>query len=55
MPYARPWILNQLAEDISLEDPIYVQPSSDVDTDNKDLLLSKPKLMTWHVACVGVL
>ena len=55
IPYARPWILNQLAEDISLEDPIYVRPSSDLDTDNKDLLLSKPTLMTLHVTCVGVL
>jgi len=40
-PFARPWILNQLAEDISLQDPIYVPPNSDIDPDVKDLLLGK--------------
>ena len=41
-PYARPWTLNQLAEDISLEDPIYGPPSDDAETGMKDLLLGKP-------------
>ncbi|XP_065883772.1 uncharacterized protein [Dysidea avara] len=56
--YARPWNLNQLAEDISLEDPIY---GRDVETDIKDLLLELPKdvelyfndpTMTLHYRCV---
>jgi len=41
IPYARPWILNQLTEGISLEDPIHVSPNSGIETDVKDLLLSK--------------
>ena len=41
IPYARPWILNQLAEDISLEDPIHVVSNDDIVNDVKDLLLGK--------------
>ncbi|XP_065883776.1 hemicentin-2-like isoform X2 [Dysidea avara] len=60
-PYARPWTLNQLAEDISLEDPIYGPPSDDAETGMKDLLLELPKnvelyfnhpTMTLYYRCI---
>jgi len=48
-PFARPWILNQLAEDISLQDPVYDPSNSNVEANIKDLLLGKCKLWQFYL------
>ena len=53
-PFARPWILNQLAEDISLQDPVYDPSNSNVEANIKDLLLGKCKLWQFYLIwCVA--
>ena len=42
-PFPRPWFLCCLAEDISLQDPIYVPANRNEETNVKDLLLGKKR------------